>query len=234
MPHDSYSVSDWLHYLTHNEIDFIKALSKMLPEAPRVAQLGAGGGTSGLAFMEARPDLFLYSIDQSWASNPLGCLEAEIGLLQDAGYISRTDVTTWRYLPIQGDTVTVGLDWTFGKIDMVLVDAGQEYQQVLSDLQVWMRHLKPGGVIAVHDYHKIDFFNRTQPEIDPALIKPHPGKDQAVAEILEGKYQLIQVVDTLVAYLNYPVGTHHEKTTRLRGHGQRRPHAKHKPKPVQS
>jgi hypothetical protein len=37
-------------------------------------------------------------------------------------------------------------------VDFVFIDAGHDYQSVLSDLAAWWPRVKPGGVLAGHDY----------------------------------------------------------------------------------
>ena len=73
----AYSLSDWLNYLSHDEIDFIKDIAnKPTKQSPVIVNIGAGAGTSGLAFAEARPNADLYTIDIS-PGGPLGGLEGE-------------------------------------------------------------------------------------------------------------------------------------------------------------
>ena len=58
-----------------------------------------------------------------------------------------------------------------GSIDFAFIDAGHDYQSVLSDLAAWWPRVKPGGVLAGQDYADPgwpevmravhDFFGRT-------------------------------------------------------------------------
>jgi predicted O-methyltransferase YrrM len=57
-----------------------------------------------------------------------------------------------------------------GSVDFAFIDAGHDYQSVLSDLATWWPRVKPGGLLAGHDYGHVawpgvtravhDFFRR--------------------------------------------------------------------------
>lgn len=77
---------------------------------------------------------------------------------------------------------------------MVFIDADHSYEACKGDIEAWLPNIKPGGIIALHDYKKHEV---NDPDIHP---KPWPGVDQAVDELLTGKYEQILRVDTLVAF----------------------------------
>ena len=70
MPDKAYQYSDWIGYLSRSDVDLLTEMARSLPDNPVVINIGAGVGTSGLTFMEARPDLVLYSIDVNDFPNP--------------------------------------------------------------------------------------------------------------------------------------------------------------------
>jgi len=200
--HTPYSLSDWLAYLSHKEIDFLTELARSLPEKPDVINIGAGGGTSGLALLSARDDLRLTTIDPVKERNPVGGLENELGILESSGvsYVGR-------HTQIQGDSKKVGRSWDWGLIDMVFVDGDHTYEGCRGDIEEWMPHLRFGGVIALHDYQKIAAWKRMNPAIEVVtddmvghIIKPYPGVDKAVEELLESVYESLGVVNTLIAF----------------------------------
>jgi predicted O-methyltransferase YrrM len=184
MGHTAHSVVDWTGYLFHEEVDALQQLARALPDKPHVVNIGAGNGTSGLAFMEARPDLHLYTIDIQLESSPFGCLAGEEAVFRDAG--------CWgdpRHQQIHGDSKEVGRRWPqeWGvALDLVFVDGGHQYHETLGDLTLWLPLLKPGGIMAVHDYEK--------------TTKVWPGVDRAVREVLVGKYEKVLQVATLIAF----------------------------------
>lgn len=182
--HTSHSVVDWTAYLFHEEVDELKRLAQSLPDTPRVVNIGAGNGTSGLAFMESRPDLQLYTIDIQRESSPYGCLEGEEQVFRSAGYWGDP-----RHQQIHGDSKAVGKTWLQewgGLVDMVFIDGGHHYHEAKGDIRIWLPLIKPGGIVAVHDFEK--------------TVKVWPGVDKAVRELLIGKYELISQVDTLISF----------------------------------
>lgn len=182
--HTSYSVAKWTQYLFLDEVDALKALARALPLLPHVVNIGAGNGTSGLAFMESRDDLHLYTIDIQLEASPFGCLQGEEAVFRSAGFWGQP-----RHTQIHGDSKDVGKTWMkeYGiKLDMVFVDGGHQYHEAKGDIEIWLPLIKPGGVIAVHDYEK--------------TVKVWHGVDKAVRELLVGKYEEILRVDTLIAF----------------------------------
>lgn len=186
MTHTAHSVVDWTAYLTHAEVDALKQLANDLPKGAQIVNIGAGNGTSGLAFMETRPDLRVCTIDIQLESSPFGCLAGEEAVLRDAGLWGDP-----RYQQIHGDSKIIGRDWLtkWGKpIDMVFVDGGHLYHEATGDISIWFKNLKPGGIMAVHDFEKNE--------------KVWPGVDRAVRELLIGQYAQVLKVDTLIAFKN--------------------------------
>lgn len=195
MAHTAESLQKWLSYLFPDEVPALKRLAQMLPPNPTVVNIGAGAGTSGLAFMESRPDLYLITIDIQDTASPLGSLASEEAVLREAGYWGQ------RNRQIHGDSKGVGHYWRGGKVDMVFVDGEHSYEGARGDIWEWLPNIKPGGIIAVHDYHKDKLFAN---ETDYQDGKPHPqdwpGVTQAVDELLVGKLEQILLVDSLIAF----------------------------------
>jgi|SRR3990167_7315901 len=132
-------------YLLLEEVAALKELARGLPSIPRVVGIGAGVGTSGLAFLEARADLRLYSVDNVGTS-----LAAEEQTFMAAGIHSQN-----RYVQILGDSHVVGREWIqrgFHRVEMIFIDDGHTYEEVKGDIEVWLPNLLPDGVIAFHDY----------------------------------------------------------------------------------
>lgn len=189
MAHTAHSVVDWTGYLYHAEVDALKELALSLPANPHVINIGAGNGTSGLAFMESRKDLHLYTIDIQLESSPFGCLEGEEMVMRDAGFWGDP-----RHQQIHGDSKEVGHNWrTLGYplVDMVFVDGGHQYHEATGDINIWLPLIKAGGIMAVHDFEK--------------TAKIWPGVDRAVRELLVGKYEKVLQVETLIAFRNTPI-----------------------------
>lgn len=153
LPYGPHHTVEWLHYLTHDEVDALQAMARALPDNPIVAQIGAGAGTSALALLQARDDLVLYSIDIQKEASPFGCLDGEKQELDKVGLGDSV-----RYHQVHGDSKVVGREWmqTHGfKVDMCFVDGGHSYEECKGDLEIWETLVKPHGLIAIHDFEKV-------------------------------------------------------------------------------
>lgn len=183
--HTAHSVADWTGYLYHTEIDALKELAQSLPENAHIINIGAGNGTSGLAFMEARTDLHVTTIDIQLESSPFGCLQGEEAVFRSAGFWGDP-----RHEQIHGDSKAVASSWRGAgrsMVDMVFVDGGHQYHEAWGDLTLWRPLINPNGIMAVHDYEK--------------KAKIWRGVDEAVREYIEiyGDEIVLQV-ETLIAF----------------------------------
>lgn len=188
-------------YLFPAEVQALKQLAQSLPPNPRIINIGAGSGTSGLAFMESRHDIFLTTIDIQLEDSPLGCLEAEARVIEEAGYGNVPGMLK-RYTQIHGDSKIVGLEfYGFKKVDMVFIDGDHTYNGCKGDILSWLPNIKPGGIMAVHDFEKE---KRWAAGNLPDKV-PHPlpwrGVDRAVRHYLCGKYEIALYMDTLIAFV---------------------------------
>lgn len=140
----AYNLSDWQGYLTHPEIDMLKRITRTLLPNPLIVNIGAGAGTSTLAFLEARKDALIFSIDILTNEREVTTNEhlrlAEIDL-QDAQRVIR----------VWGDSKVVGQVWRW-QTDLVFVDGDHEQAGIVGDLQAWKGRVKYGGWLVFHDY----------------------------------------------------------------------------------
>lgn len=210
MKHTSTTVREWLGYLTQAEIDELKRLAGSIKRnKPVVVNIGAGGGTSGLAFMESREDLTLVTIDITDESSPMGCLEGERQVFESAGY---GDLLNVRWFQVHGDSKEVAKHvWQKRfkkKIDMLFIDGGHEYEDCRGDIELFLPHMSKKGIISVHDYKKESMWLAKNPGrmVTDALrykvIKPWPGVDRAVDEILlsSPEFEHLSTVDSLISF----------------------------------
>ena len=189
----SESVRSAFKYLFKAELEELKKLAKELPPNPIVVNIGSGSGTSGLAFMESRPDIELITIDVTDGDSPFGCLSAERDVFAKAGYPK----TGQKHRQIHGDSKVVSFT---DVADMVFIDGDHSYEGCIGDIKVWLSRLRWGGVMAIHDYEKQKRFN-DQFIADAPHFKAWPGVDTAVKEFaVWGKYDEFYVVDTLAVF----------------------------------
>lgn len=180
---DAHAVVEWTHYLTHPEVDGLQEIARALPPNPIIVNIGSGNGTSTLAFMQARDDCTVYSIDIQLESSPYGCLEGERLVLEKAGFVGDP-----RYQQVHGDSKEVGKRWMqdYGfLVDMVFVDGGHLEWECRGDLEIWTPLVKPNGIMAIHDFEKI--------------VKVWTGVNIAVRKYFGSQLPYAKV-DSLIAY----------------------------------
>lgn len=195
---DSESVRQSFGYLFRAELEALKELAQSLPADPVVINIGAGSGTSALAFLESRSDIRLYSIDKQKESSPFGCLEGEKQVANKAGFGNHP-----HYHQIHGDSKAVGKDWIGPAVDMVFIDGDHSYAGCSGDIFHWTPHIKDNGILIVHDYDKARVFARKAKE-GANDGGPHPailvGVNMAVGRHLLDRYEVVLVADTLIAF----------------------------------
>lgn len=183
-------------YLYAAEMELMTKLAKALPEEAIIVNIGAGAGTSGLMWVEARPDATLYTIDIQDESSPYGCLEGERQLFAEAG-LSYLLNQSW--FQVHGDSVEVGARWmqeTGKLVDLVFIDGNHSYAGCLGDIEVWLGNLVMGGTLIVHDYLKA-----TRDPTENGKTKPYVGVDKAVRErLIERGYPILGEADTTIAF----------------------------------
>lgn len=143
----AYTLSDWTGYLYRDEIDLLMLCARSLPNNPVVINIGAGHGTSGLALIESRDDLELYTIDVNNYPNPYGGLVNERNAFENSGFGGLA-----RHHQIHGKSQEVAKTWKSGLVDMVFVDGDHSLPAIEGDCSGWYPLVKPGGIMAFHDY----------------------------------------------------------------------------------
>jgi Predicted O-methyltransferase len=130
-------------------------LASQVPENGVIVELGSCWGRSACylaAGLQASGrqarihcvDLWDLGVHTPERHHAPGVFERFQGNLQSLGL--------WDYIhPIKSDTVAAARDWKT-PIDLLFIDAGHKYEEVRSDYLAWSPFVKPGGVIAFHDY----------------------------------------------------------------------------------
>lgn len=131
-------------FIRKAELVLLKRVAQSLPPSPVVVNIGAGAGTSGLGFMEARDDLLLWTVDAETGVSPNGGLGNERGAFEKAG---RANDPRWHQIAGRSQSVT----WDGGPIDLLFVDGDHSYESVVGDIDAWLPRVKPCGLIIFHD-----------------------------------------------------------------------------------
>lgn len=167
--------------LSKSEIDEIKRLAKALPANPIVVIIGAGVGAASLSILEEREDVLIFSVDITFPVHQEMYKPGERANLIEAGYWE-----TGRIIQVWGDSAIVGLKWPI-KCDWLFIDGDHRYPAVRKDIELWLQHVKPGGILSLHDYAS-------------KAKKPKAGVMQAVDELIEGNHKRISLAHWLISF----------------------------------
>jgi predicted O-methyltransferase YrrM len=134
-------LTDGKEPVSHAEVDYLKELASTLPENPVIVNIGAATGVSTLAFLEERPDCFIYSVD-------INECEQELEHVKQGGHDVRQVVR------LLGDSKLIGPKFPY-KCNMLFVDG--DHWNAAGDIEAWVEtgKVKSGGVIAFHDYQEV-------------------------------------------------------------------------------
>ena len=165
-----YDITGEAFWFQRYDVDALRQLVLTLPAAPVVINIGAGFGTSALTIVEARADAFVFSIDI--CERP----DEEMHLRQ-AGLWEQH-----RVVRILGRSQDVGARWPL-PVAMVFVDGEHDLDGVQGDAVAWLPHIRPGGIIAFHDYGRESL----------------PNVKDAVDAVMAG-YKVILHAMTLIAF----------------------------------
>jgi predicted O-methyltransferase YrrM len=133
-------------FLYEGEVYALQVLALSLPEGAKIVNIWAGSGTSALAMLEARPDLGenFYTVDVS-EGGPLGGMQNEKNAFANAGL-------PFSHHQILGDSKKV--KWPHGLVDLCFIDGDHSREGVRGDIDAWLPRVKPGGLLAFHDYER--------------------------------------------------------------------------------
>lgn len=207
----SESLQRAFRYLFEDEVTALKDLARSLPDNPFVVNIGAGAGTSGLAFMESREDLTLITVDITSEDSPFGSLYAEKSVFVQAG------IPDGRYIQVCADSKFLGISWLKSSdwhrergfignghwakypVDLVFVDGDHSYRGAKGDILAWLPNIKEGGIMAVHDYGKREVYRNGPIDNAPHPL-PWPGVDRAVRKFLCPFFEIVSHVETLISF----------------------------------
>lgn len=189
------------YLLWPGEVEFLKELAISLPSSPVVVNIGAGKGTSGLAFMEARDDMQLYTVDIAQKNGAGDGLEAERIAFLAAGFPTSGQFCHQIHMPSDDAGYKWREEWGhMPLVDMVFIDGDHSYEAVKRDIHAWVPNVKEGGIIALHDYRNwevTDYQGLYGPTRARGVVE---GVNQAVTEIMDGVYIVIGRRDTIIAF----------------------------------
>lgn len=144
-------------------------------EAHKLVELAAGrdvlevGAFMGLsAWLMGISAKTVTSVD-TFRANTAGQVQLqEITTLQAYQY----SISRYRHITyFVGTSVEAHAQYTGDGFDMIFIDAFHDYENVKEDTNRWIKHLRPGGIFAWHDYGH-DHFPGVKKAVDEFLGRP--------------------------------------------------------------
>ena len=137
-------------YAMQEEIDWMREAGKGLPPDATVVMIGAGPGVLLVSLLECgREDLWPEVVDivtTTWCKKSVERATAEQPSLIPRLYCERT-----RWIEGQ-DSNDVGHEYSGKPIDLLIVDGDHRERGIRRDLEAWLKHVAPGGLVFFHDY----------------------------------------------------------------------------------
>lgn len=154
---NSYDLTDGKEPVSHAEIDYLKELATSLPKDPVIVNIGAATGVSTCAFLEARSDCFIYSIDIKPCPEEFENLE-------------RCSLDRRKVVRLLGDSKVIGPKFPY-LCDLLFVDGN--HWDAGGDIEAWVKTGKVKGIVAFHDYME------SPPPNNPGSVYEHVNEGMA-------------------------------------------------------
>lgn len=152
-PLDSIDLCRAFGMLTEKEVLAIRFLASIQPDTALCLNIGAGTGTSSLAFLEERPDLTnnFWTIDLN-VETPFG------GLQNERNAFDKYERKRPNQILHNSNTVSYPLYMNKVKpvFDYVFIDGDHSYDSVLADFENIYQYCGYGTIVAFHDYDNPD------------------------------------------------------------------------------
>mmetsp|Transcript_1011 Transcript_1011/g.3339 ORF Transcript_1011/g.3339 Transcript_1011/m.3339 type:complete len:423 (-) Transcript_1011:215-1483(-) len=125
--------------------------------APWVVELGVEGGECGARLLEGHATLRWLGVDKydDSTDRPEHDPDSPHGRDTVSLLRARSRLRPWlrsRAQLLLGQTVEAAALWGEHPVDLLFVDADHSEAAVTADLAAWAPHVRPGGVVAGHDY----------------------------------------------------------------------------------
>ena len=127
-------------YATNEELVWLKGLGRALPQNSLAIILGAGPGVMAAALKDGSPSIHIFMVD-------IDTCHYAIDHLGEFGPEYQENV-----YGLEGDSAAIGTRYDGRQCDLLIIDADHSERGVRGDIICWLSHVKPEGLIMIHDY----------------------------------------------------------------------------------
>ena len=115
------------------------------------AEIGVGGGTFSDLICQHNPGVKLYGID-AWEPYEGYIDFTDIEYLEKDHAKARQTLAPYDVTLIKAYSMDAVRAFEDGSLDFVYIDANHDFVHVTQDIDAWARKVRPGGIVAGHDY----------------------------------------------------------------------------------
>lgn len=159
-------VEEWFSYP-----DLYKSMVEKFPSGSKFVEIGSWKGKSSaymaVEIINSNKDIEFYCVD-TWEGSVKHEGMKELPKLYDI-FLNNMKPVEEYYFPLKISSLDACKKFKDNSLDFVFIDASHEYEDVKADIIAWLPKIKPGGILAGHDYYIGDF-------------DYYPGVKQAVNE----------------------------------------------------
>lgn len=132
-------------------------LVDMIPDYGVAVEVGTDRGGYAKDICTRKPNVDFYTIDP-WLPYNEGDEVKDVAKMEEIQKEARETLSVYPNCTIIHDTSMNAVKlFDDNSIDFVFIDGNHEYEAVYEDVVEWTRKVKPGGIVAGHDYKKDDF-----------------------------------------------------------------------------
>lgn len=169
IPHISESIPGWCNFR-----DFYREIAEWIPNGGIWVELGVYWGQSfSYAVVECLnrgKKINLVAIDAfPWVD--------EQGVTTLQHFQKHMAPLSGHFRHIQSGSSEAAVHFADQSVDFVFIDANHTYDFVKADVNAWLPKIKPGGIIAGHDYNAPHEVERAVNEIFGSRVIPIPSDD---------------------------------------------------------
>ena len=148
---------DWFSYP-----ELYKSMVEKFPSGSKFVEVGSWKGKSS-AYMaveiaNSSKEIDFYCVD-TWEGSVEHKNTNQLFMLYDI-FLSNMKAVESYYTPLKMKSLDAASRFNDHSLDFVFIDASHEYEDVKADIIAWLPKIKPGGILAGHDYYigEFDYF----------------------------------------------------------------------------